>query len=249
MSLEITGIDCLIDKTVILNKVSFSVPTATMCAIVGVNGAGKSTMLRTIALTPPMGVRIDGIEISTLHPKQRARQFSFVGQEDQPPADLTVAEAVGLGRLPFLKPWQLGAEKERVIIDEALVKVGLAGLGDRMCSDLSGGQRKRVILARAFAQDTPVMFLDEPTNHLDVQHQLSLLDVLRSSGKTIVSTIHDLDLAYSHFDQVILVHGGTIHASGTPVEVLTTNNVSATFGVHAMEVHGSYPHLVIEEKD
>lgn len=240
MHCQAQDIACGFDpKTTILKDISFSVEHGTVTAIVGVNGVGKSTLLRALAgITQPHAgvVTVNGHDIHKIRAKKRAMMLTFVGQEEQPPADLSVEEVVALGRLPYIKSWQLGSKNERDIVEHSLELVGLAGRRKALCSELSGGQRRRVLLARGFAQQTDLVFLDEPTNHLDVQHQLHLLHVLRDSGRTIVATIHDLDLAVSHFDQVVVVGNGGVVAAGSPQEVLTPEIVSQVFGVESLLV-------------
>jgi len=163
--------------------------------------------------------------------------------------DLAVAEMVGLGRLPYLKSWQLGSSKEKDIIARSLATVGISGLADRPCDQLSGGQRRRALLARGFAQETDLVLLDEPTNHLDVHHQLHLLGVLRDSGRTIIATIHDLDLAMSYFDQVVVLHQGGMLCAGHPQDVLIPDNLRKVFDVQALIAQlpeATNPHLIID---
>uniref|UniRef100_UPI0023558F06 ABC transporter ATP-binding protein n=1 Tax=Corynebacterium durum TaxID=61592 RepID=UPI0023558F06 len=163
-----------IGKKTLLRGVSFTVERGTMTAIVGINGVGKSTLLRALGgiAKPHAGqVLIDAANVHAIKPRHRATLMTLVGQEESPPGDLTVAEMVALGRLPYLKSWQLGSSKEKDIIARSLATVGISGLADRPCDQLSGGQRRRALLARGFAQETDLVLLDEPTNHLDVHHQ------------------------------------------------------------------------------
>ena len=222
-----------IGKKTLLRGVSFTVKRGTMTAIVGINGVGKSTLLRALG----------GIT------KPHATLMTLVGQEESPPGDLTVAEMVALGRLPYLKSWQLGSSKEKDIIARALATVGISDLADRPCDQLSGGQRRRALLARGFAQETDLVLLDEPTNHLDVHHQLHLLSVLKNSGRTIVATIHDLDLAMSYFDQVVVLHQGGMLWAGHPQTVLIPDNLRKVFDVQALIAQlpeAASPHLIID---
>ena len=238
--------------TTIVHDVSFNIKPSTMTAVVGINGAGKSTLLRGIAGIIRLHggvVTLNGENIHSMRPRHRARQLTLVGQEESPPGDLTVSELVALGRLPHLKSWEIGGAKERKIVADALELVGLADYADRLCDKLSGGQRRRALLARGFAQGTEVVLLDEPTNHLDVHHQLHLLKVLRESGRTILATIHDLDLAMAHFDQVVVLHNGTMLEVGKPSEVLIPENLRDVFNVqayHARLPYLSNQHLIID---
>ena len=241
-----------IGKKTLLRGVSFTVKRGTMTAIVGINGVGKSTLLRALGgiAKPHAGqVLIDAANVHTIKPRHRATLMTLVGQEESPPGDLTVAEMVALGRLPYLKSWQLGSSKEKDIIARSLATVGISDLADRPCDQLSGGQRRRALLARGFAQETDLVLLDEPTNHLDVHHQLHLLGVLKNSGRTIVATIHDLDLAMSYFDQVVVLHQGGMLCAGHPQTVLIPDNLRKVFDVQALIAQlpeADNPHLIID---
>ena len=241
-----------IGKKTLLRGVSFTVERGTMTAIVGINGVGKSTLLRALGgiANPHAGqVLIDAANVHTIKPRHRATLMTLVGQEESPPGDLTVAEMVALGRLPYLKSWQLGSSKEKDIIARSLATVGISGLADRPCDQLSGGQRRRALLARGFAQETDLVLLDEPTNHLDVHHQLHLVGVLRDSGRTIIATIHDLDLAMSYFDQVVVLHQGGMLCAGHPQDVLIPDNLRKVFDVQALIAQlpeATNPHLIID---
>ena len=241
-----------IGKKTLLRGVSFTVERGTMTAIVGINGVGKSTLLRALGgITKPHAgqVLVDAANVHTIKPRHRATLMTLVGQEESPPGDLTVAEMVALGRLPYLKSWQLGSSKEKDIIARSLATVGISGLADRPCDQLSGGQRRRALLARGFAQETDLVLLDEPTNHLDVHHQLHLLGVLRDSGRTIIATIHDLDLAMSYFDQVVVLHQGGMLCAGHPQDVLIPDNLRKVFDVQALIAQlpeATNPHLIID---
>ncbi|QMV85126.1 ABC transporter ATP-binding protein [Corynebacterium hindlerae] len=246
--IEVSGISCEVRGTTILHDISFT--TTRTCAIVGVNGIGKSTLLRTLA-----GIRkaaagqvlIDGHPVHLMKPRERATRLAFLGQEEVLGGDLKVHEVVALGRLPHMRPWEKGGN-----VDEALAQVGLSHLKDRYCDELSGGQRRLVLVARMIAQDTPVVLLDEPTNHLDVRHQLEILEILRGLNKVVVATMHDLDLALAHFDDVVVLHEGTVLATGPSDEVLVPENIRKAFRVQAQVVRLAQlerPHLVIEEKE
>ena len=241
-----------IGKKTLLRGVSFTVKRGTMTAIVGINGVGKSTLLRALGgITKPHAgqVLVDAANVHTIKPRHRATLMTLVGQEESPPGDLTVAEMVALGRLPYLKSWQLGSSKEKDIIARSLATVGISDLADRPCDQLSGGQRRRALLARGFAQETDLVLLDEPTNHLDVHHQLHLLGVLRDSGRTIIATIHDLDLAMSYFDQVVVLHQGGMLCAGHPQDVLIPDNLRKVFDVQALIAQlpeATNPHLIID---
>lgn len=250
-TLTATGLDCSIGPTRILSNVELTLSPGTMTALVGVNGSGKSTLMRVLAgINPPAGgtVLLDDTDLHLMPPRRRSRRLAFVGQEESPPEDLRLAEMVSLGRIPYRPPWAIGGPKERELVMATLDEVGLADLADRRCDQLSGGERRRALLARGLAQGTELLLLDEPTNHLDVRHQLSLCDLIRRTGRTVLASLHDLDLAISYFDQVIVLANGGVLAQGPPVEVLSPEVLAAAFGVNARQValSGARPHLIFE---
>lgn len=246
------SLSCNIGHRTIVRDISFEVKPHTMTAILGVNGAGKSTLMRALAgINPPVKGRVfvDDTDISTVTPKQRARMLAFVAQEEVAPEDLTLTEMIALGRLPHLLPWQVGGAKEREIVEECLEMVSLTHLAHRQCANLSGGERRRAMLAKGLAQGTELLLLDEPTNHLDVHHQIHLLQTMRATGRTIVATIHDLDLAMGWFDQIIILSEGNILSTGAPETTMTNKNLDVAFAVDARQipaVENGVRHLVID---
>jgi len=237
--LEVCNVQCRINDRVIVDDVSFTAEPGKLTAIVGVNGVGKSTLLRSIAGVRQFNsgdVLLDGTSVTDYTPMQRARLMAFVGQEESPSPDLLLGEMVALGRTPHRKPWQVGQRSERRIIRDSLALVGLDHLIDRRCDHLSGGERRRAVIARGLAQGADLIMLDEPTNHLDVRHQLMLLDTLRASGRTVVATIHDLGMAASHFDHVVVLADGGVLSAGPAREALSPSNVATAFHVVAHHV-------------
>lgn len=237
--LATADLSCGLGGREIVSQVSVEVPAGAMVAVVGENGSGKSTLLRTIAglLKPLRGaVHIEGASVHDLPGRVRARRIAFVGQEDLPAEELQVWQAVALGLVPYQLPWDGGGRHERRTVLAALERLGMVDFADRRCDRLSGGERRRVVLARGLVQRCELLILDEPTNHLDVRHQLELISVLRGSGRTVLAAIHDLNLALAFFDQVIVLHDGGVLAQGRPVEVLTPDVVAQAFGVDATVV-------------
>jgi len=226
---------CARGRRIIVSSVDLDVPPGSRLALVGPNGAGKSTLLRVLAgLDAPVSgsVTVDGEDVHRMRSRQRARLIAVQGQEEAPSAELTLAEAVALGRTPHRTPWALGEEGEQDIVDQALQAVGLAGRGDQSCTRLSGGERHRVVLARTLAQRTPLLVLDEPTNHLDAAWRLRLMDALETLRSTVVAAIHDLDLVLRYFDAVAVLHDGQVVAHGPPLETFTAELLDEVFGVH-----------------
>ena len=233
---------CALGKYPILNGVDLEVPEGEMMALVGPNGTGKSTLLRTLAGLLPIQsgrVLVAGRDLVKLSPLERARTLAMVGQQEETPADLRVAEVVALGLLPHRPPWSGGGRKERNAVAEALEQVSMTAYANRGFHQLSGGEQRRVLLARGLAQRTELLLLDEPTNHLDIRHQHALLRMVRGLGRTVIAAIHDLDLAATYFDHIVVLNDGGVAADGKPSEVLTPELVGDVFGMAASMV--TYP--------
>ena len=230
---------CSLGKYPILNGIDLEVPEGEMMALVGPNGTGKSTLLRTLAGLLPIQsgrVLVAGRDLVKLSPLERARTLAMVGQQEETPADLRVAEVVALGLLPHRPPWSGGGRKERDAVAEALEQVSMTAYANRGFHQLSGGEQRRVLLARGLAQRTELLLLDEPTNHLDIRHQHALLRMVRGLGRTVIAAIHDLDLAATYFDHIVVLNDGGVAADGKPSEVLTPELVGDVFGMAASMV-------------
>ncbi|MFE7537228.1 ABC transporter ATP-binding protein [Streptomyces rhizosphaericola] len=210
-----------------------------LVGLVGPNGSGKSTLLRCVyrALRPSSGaVRIGGDDLHTLSTREAARRLAALPQDAVAEFDFTVAELVAMGRTPHQGPMARTTDEDRRRCAEALSGVGAAHLAERGFLTLSGGERQRVLIARALAQEPRVLVLDEPTNHLDIAHQLEILALVRGSGLTVLTALHDLNLAALHCDLVHVIAAGRIVASGAPYDVLTTELLAEVFGVRAHRV-------------
>jgi iron complex transport system ATP-binding protein len=237
--LSATGLSCAIGRRTILRDVDLDIGRGETIGIVGPNGTGKSTLLRVlggIRRAAAGEVRLDGSPLHRLSARSRARTIALVGQEEELPADLLVGEFVALGRIPHQPPWAGGDAAERDAVHRALRAVEMADAVDRPVDQLSGGERRRVVLARGLAQDASVLLLDEPTNHLDVRHQIALLDLVRRLGRTVVLAMHDLNLAAGCCDRIIVLHDGTARPAAPPHAALAPATVRAVFGVDATPV-------------
>ena len=227
-------------QPLILNDTSFHVPAGQVLGVVGPNGAGKTTLLRLVyRYAKPLGgtVKIGGQDLWSMTPRAAARRVAAVLQEQPTDFALTVRDVVALGRLPHRQGFAAGGKGCAAIIDAALDRMGLLHLGTRSLGTLSGGERQRVMVARALAQDPEVLVLDEPTNHLDIRHQLEVLRLIRDLDMTIVTSLHDLNMAAEVCDQILLLHKGHPLGFGPAAEVLSSDRVSEAFGVEARLDH------------
>ena len=224
----------------VLDGISVSVKAGQVLGVVGANGAGKSTLLRMIYRfnRPTTGsVEIDGQDIWALHPREVARMVAAVLQEQPTDFALSVREIVALGRTPLRAGLVVGGARDKTIIDATLKGMDLYPLADRAFGTLSGGERQRVMVARALAQEPKLLVLDEPTNHLDIRHQLDVISLIRHLDMTIVVSLHDLNLAASVCNQVLLLDKGKATCVGSPSEVLNEQSVSRAFNVDARLEH------------
>ena len=202
----------------------------------GPNGSGKTTLLRTIyrVLKPRTGViRLDGADVWQMTTRQAARHMAVVTQERAGDFDFSVFEIVLMGRMPHQRVFQGDSSHDYHLVTAALARVGLSGFASRSFKSLSGGEKQRVLIARALAQEARVLILDEPTNHLDVYYQLEILDLVRSLSVTTLAAMHDLNLAAHYCDRIILLMRGRIVDCGVPDEVLNPDLIRKVYGVAA----------------
>lgn len=218
----------------ILKDVSLESHTREFVGLIGPNGSGKSTLLKCIyrVLSPDGGsVALDDIPLNQLSYKASARKLAVVSQHNYYNFDFSVREVVMMGRSPHKKALEQDNARDHAIVEEALEKVGMLRFASRSFSTLSGGEQQRVILARALAQQTPCLILDEPTNHLDITHQLQLLRIVKGLDVTVISAIHDLNIAAMFCDRLYVLKDGEIIAEGTPGEVLTPDLIRRVYEV------------------
>jgi len=233
------GLACSIGRRTILRGVDLAVRRGEVLGLVGANGTGKSTLLRVLAgiRRPSAGsVMVDGEPLASLRPQLRARRLAFVAQEEAAEADLLVGEMVALGRVPHARAWGGLDDRSREAVRDALDQVDLGHAINQPMDHLSGGERRRALIARGLAQEAPLLLLDEPTNHLDIGHQLALMRRIRTLGRTVVVALHDLDLAATFCDRIAVLHDGGLLACGEPDDVLTASILHDAFGVLATRV-------------
>ncbi|MFD4632397.1 ABC transporter ATP-binding protein [Streptomyces sp. NPDC058284] len=223
----------------LVDRLDIEVAAGSVVGLVGPNGSGKSTALRCVyrAMRPTSGaVLLDGTDVTSLKLRDSARSIAALTQESHTELDFTVEEVVALGRTPHAHGNHPLTARERELCGQAMDRLDVAHLADRSVLSLSGGERQRVLVARALVQEPRLLVLDEPTNHLDVRHQVELLSFLRGSGLTVLTALHDLNLAAQVCDRIAVLGGGCLVASGAPAEVLTPELVRKVFGVDAAVV-------------
>ena len=234
-----SGVSHSYGRAPVLLEVSLSLRHGEVLGLIGPNGSGKTTLLRTLygAVTPEAGtVRIDGEDLASISPRQLARRVGVVVQE--PPSDLmlSVADTVLLGRTPHLGTFERTSRRDDDAAAEALERVGLLPLAHREFSLLSGGEKQRVLIARALAQEAECLLLDEPTNHLDISYQHQVLSLVRELGLSAVVVLHDLNLAARYCDRILMLSEGRPAAEGTPDEVFTAQRVEPVYSITSERV-------------
>ncbi len=236
--LEIQSLKVAYHDHVVLHALDLTIQAGEVLAVVGPNGAGKSTLVRALSGVIPLlagQVSMDGRALNNLPPMQRARLLAVVPQAHHLPGAYTVYQTVLLGRTPYLSWLGNPGEGDHQIVRQAMQQTHTLDLAERPVGELSGGEQQRVLLARALAQDAPVMLLDEPTTHLDLQHQSNLLNLVRKLAQekslTVLMVVHDLNLASLYADRVALIVDGRIYSFGIPEEVLTAENLTSVYKV------------------
>lgn len=234
MEIKASDIHVCLDAREILKGISIEAEKKEFVGIIGPNGSGKSTLLKCIyrVLKPLKGaVYLNGQELSHISVRSSAKKMAVVAQHNDYNFDFNVQDVVMMGRSPHKKTLQRDNAQDFQIVRDALKTVQLEEFAQRSFSTLSGGEQQRVILARALAQQTPALILDEPTNHLDITHQLMLLKLVKNLNVTVISAIHDLNIAAAYCDRIYVMKDGQIAGCGTPKELLTPDFIRSIYQV------------------
>jgi iron complex transport system ATP-binding protein len=237
MKLKANGIAVQFDAVSLLRNVDLSVTSGEMVGLIGPNGSGKTTLLRILAglHRPDAGnVTLDGRNTADIDERQLSKQIAYLAQGGEAHWPMRVDALVALGRLPHRKPLRGQDGSDRAAIEQALISADIVSLRHRTMAHLSGGERMRVLLARALAVQAPLLLADEPVAALDPLHQLKVMELLRSTarnGAGIVVVLHDLSLAARFCDRLILIARGGIIAQGKPQDVLSRQHLSIAYGV------------------
>lgn len=235
-ALSVDSVSLAIDDQPILDRVMLEVQPGEFVGLVGPNGSGKSSLLRTIyrVLRPQAGlISTDDDDVWAMTARDAARRTAVMAQETHAEFDFTVRELVLTGRTPHKGLFDRDTAEDSDIVAQGMAQTGVTHLADRHFATLSGGEKQRVLLARALAQRAKFLVLDEPTNHLDIRYQLELLELVRSLRTTSLAALHDLNLAARYCDRIVVMQAGKVRAAGTPAEVLTPSIIAAAFGVSA----------------
>ncbi len=239
MKLKVKGVHFSYDSINVLNDVFIEGGDGEVVSLVGPNGSGKTTLLKCInkILKPKKGtILLDGRNLSSIGLKEMARLLGYVPQSATHAFPSTVFDTVLLGRRPHVD-WSVGA-RDKEVVSQVLVSTGLQGMALRYFGELSGGEKQKVLIARALAQEPEILLLDELTSNLDLRHQLEILDLIKTMVRekriSAIMALHDLNLASRFSDKVIFLREGRIYAAGEPYSVLTPENIKAVYGVETV---------------
>jgi iron complex transport system ATP-binding protein len=238
--LELCNTELGYRRHTVVNSLDVEVNAGEIVGIIGPNGSGKSTILKAMCglLQPYSGqARLEGIELSKISRSELAQKVGMVPQAPSLPHTFTLMEMVLMGRYPHLGLLRYESKRDIEIVCNAMERTGVISLSERRMGEVSGGEKQRAIIARALAQEPRFLLLDEPTAHLDIQHQLEIMELVRSladSGLGVVVALHDFSLAGRYCHRLVLLKDGSIFREGPPQAVLTTDNIKQVFGVVAM---------------
>ena len=251
MVLDISSLSFNFGSKNILADIDLSIKNNGIVGIIGPNGSGKSTLLKCIyrVLKPKTGtIFIDGKNINDYQFKETAKKMAVVAQHNDTHFDFNVLEMVLIGRSPHKKFMERDSAEDIELAYKALEQVNMKDFADRNFSSLSGGEKQRIILARALVQNTDCLILDEPTNHLDIKHQLHFMGLAKDLKITVISAIHDLNIAAMYCDKIYALKEGQIIASGSVYEVITEEVIKTLYDVEAKIIYDEEkkPHVIFK---
>ena len=224
----------------ILKGASLEVGPGEFVGLIGPNGSGKSTLLKNIykVLKPQQGaVWLMDEDLLAMSNREMAQKLAVVIQEHETAFDFTVEEVIRMGRHARKGLLESDNAEDDALMEQVLDRTGLQPIREQSFLTLSGGEKQRVLIARALVQDTPCLILDEPTNHLDIKYQLELMELVKSLGRTMLAAIHDLNIAAQYCDRLYALKDGSIVAFGTPEALLTPELIRELYDVNAKVVH------------
>lgn len=238
VTLRINNIACRYDAANVLENIDFSAKGGDFIGVVGPNASGKSTLLKSISkvLKPYTGVvLLNERDVHTLKSAEIAKNLAVVPQESVISFAFTALEVVLMGRTPHLNRFEMESTQDLIIAQKSMELTNTWYLAERPIDTLSGGEKQRIIIARALTQEPRVLLLDEPTDHLDINHQIEILDLIKRLSKekemVVIGVFHDLNIVSQYCDRLILLHKGRIFAAGGAGDVLTGENIEKVYGV------------------
>ena len=238
LDLRLDNVSCVYDSHPVLDGIKFRCEPNDFVGIVGPNGSGKTTLLRVMSrvLRPALGsVTVDGQDPYLSEPVVLAKKLAVVPQDSIVNFDFTALEVVMMGRNPHVEAFKMEGPHDLQVAKDAMKITKCLSLAERKMSQLSGGERRMVIIARALAQEPKILLLDEPTLNLDVSHQIELMDTVRNLCKKkrliVLSVFHDFNLASRYSDYLLMLSKGKLFSVGTPEEVFTEENIQEVFNV------------------
>lgn len=236
MNVQVQGAQWGIDAVAIVDSIDLHADTGEFIGVIGPNGSGKSSLLRLIyrMMKPDAGfIALDERDIWAMSARETAQAMAVVAQERASDFDFTVEEVVMMGRTPHKGLFDGDTAADAKLVNDALRRVGVLAFAERTFSTLSGGEKQRVLVARALAQCAKVLILDEPTNHLDIRYQFEILELVRALGITVIAALHDLNMAACFCDRLYLLDAGKVVAQGKPETVLTSAHIERVYRVFA----------------
>jgi iron complex transport system ATP-binding protein len=254
LAIQIGNLVFAYNESLVLDHLSFSVEKGSMLGIVGPNGSGKTTLLKILSavLTGSGEVKLNGRYIRSYGRRELSKLFAVVPQESRINFPYRVAEIVLMGRASYHSPFVLEGTKDLEVARASMELTDSLSLSDRYLHELSGGEKQRVMIARALAQEPEILLLDEPSAFLDLKHQVQVFELVhrlnREQGLTVVAALHDLNLAALFFPRLVMLRDGRIYRDGAPKEVLTEEAICEVYGIRVRvqtDPSGDKPHVLI----
>lgn len=250
-ALQIKDLEFGYGKGLVIKGIDFNVEKGKFISIIGPNGSGKSTLLKTLnnIYNPSKGnIVLEDKDIKTYKKRDLAKKIALVPQDTNIDYDFTVEDIVMMGRHPYKNRFEKENSNDYKIVEESLKMTNTLKLRKRPITEISGGERQRVIIAKALAQNPSTILLDEPTSNLDINHQIDILSLLRflnnKKNTTVILVIHDINLAARYSDEIILLHDGKILGKGKPEEVITRDNIEMAYGMKVAIEKNKYTNTI-----
>jgi iron complex transport system ATP-binding protein len=238
----------------VLEDINLNIHENKFYGVIGPNGSGKTTLIRNLSrgLFPQKGtIYLDGCDITDTSNRELARRISYVPQNTHIEFEFSVMDIILMGRSPYLKRLQSESKKDIDIVKNAMVITNTWQLRNKNIGEISGGERQRVIIARALSQQAKIMLLDEPVSQLDIHHQIEILRIIKKLTEekrlTAILSLHDLNLAAQYSDQLILLKKGRVFKQGSPQDVITEENIKEAYGIKIRVIEDfttGKPHII-----